>query len=363
MITLPGFTITPRTDSSRAGLLLVTAITIGMALATATIIFSYYSASPASVMYVFFVEPLLSTYNLGEVAIKAAPLILIAQGLAIGFRAKVWNVGAEGQLIIGAILASAIPVYFPNSTSPLMLPAMILVGALAGMLWASIAALFRTAFNASEIIVTLMLTEVARQILYYAVMGPLRDPEGFSFPQSIPFPNAALFPVIGDTRANLSILISIAAVVAAWFFVTRSFAGFRLLIGGTSPDAARYAGFSQKQAVWLSLLIGGAAAGLAGVGEVAGPLGKLQPIITPGYGYAAIVVAFLGGLNPIGILFAGLFMAVIYVGGDNALASGEIPAAAPAVLQSLLLVYYLATAFLISNRISFTSFRLAGARA
>lgn len=362
MINLLGFTITPRTDSSRVGLVLVPTITIGLALVTATLIFSYYSASPLAVMHVFFVGPLLSSYNLGEVAIKAAPLILIAQGLAIGFRAKVWNVGAEGQLIIGAILASVIPVTFPDSSSPLMLPAMIVVGGLAGMFWAAIAAALRTTFNASEIIVTLMLTEVARQILYYAVMGPLRDPEGFSFPQSIPFPDAALFSTIGDTRANLSILIAIAAVVVAWIFVTRSFAGFRLLIGGTSPDAARYAGFSQRQAVWVSLLIGGAAAGLAGVGEVAGPLGKLQPILTPGYGYAAIIVAFLGGLNPIGILFAGLFMAVIYVGGDNALAGGEIPAAAPAVMQSLLLVYYLASAFLIHSKIRFNALQLSGAR-
>lgn len=355
--------VVPRKDPSRIAYIVVPATTIALALASATIMLAAYGAPPARILFSFFVEPLLSAYNWGEIIVKAGPLILIAQGLAIGFRAKVWNVGAEGQLIVGAIAGSTIPIYFADSESFLLLPLMIVMGACAGMLWASIAAVLRIRFNTSEIIVTLMLTEIARQVLYYSVMGPLKDPNGFSFPQSIAFQDAALFPAFGETRANYSIFICAAVTVAAWIFVTRSFAGFRLLIGGVSPDAARYAGFSQKQAVWMSLLLGGAAAGLAGVNEIAGPLGKLQPILTPGYGYAAIIVAFLGALNPIGIVFAGLFMAVIYVGGDNSLASGQIPAAAPAVLQSLLLVYYLACAFIINNDLRVTFHRLSGVRA
>ncbi|MEE7493371.1 ABC transporter permease [Methylobacterium oryzae] len=355
--------VTRRKSPSRWGMVIVPLLTVVLAVASAAVMFSAYGASPGAVLFGFFVEPLSSAYNLGEVAIKAGPLILIAQGLAIGFRAKVWNVGAEGQLIVGAVAATVVPVYLPDSDSALLLPAMIVLAAAAGMLWAAIAALLRTRFNASEIIVTLMLTEIARQLLYYAVMGPLRDPGGFSFPQSVPFQDAALFPTFGETRANVSILICVAATVSAWIFVTRSFAGFRLLIGGVSPDAARYAGFSQTQAVWVSLLLGGAAAGLAGVGEIAGPLGKLQPILTPGYGYAAIIVAFLGALNPIAIVLAGLFMAVIYVGGDNALATGQIPASAPAVLQSLLLVYYLACAFFVNNDIRVGFVRRVGAQA
>lgn len=355
------FEVVRRKSPSRAGMVLVPVATILLSVATASALLAAYGASPATVLYSFFVEPLSSAYNLGEVAIKAAPLILIAQGLAIGFRAKVWNVGAEGQLIVGAVAATLVPVSLPDSDSVLLLPAMIVVGAAAGLAWAAIAALLRTRFNASEIIVTLMLTEIARQLLYYMVMGPLRDPGGFSFPQSVPFQDAALFPTIGSTRANISILMCLAATVAAWVFVNRSFAGFKLLVGGISPDAARYAGFSQSQAAWVSLALGGAAAGLAGVGEVAGPLGKLQPIITPGYGYAAIIVAFLGALDPIAIAVAGLFMAVIYVGGDNALAGGQIPASAPAVLQSMLLVYYLACAFLINNNVRVSLNKPAGA--
>lgn len=339
------FVLVPRHTQSRLALLAVPLLTIALTVIGAILLFAALGADPAIVLYTFFIEPLSSAYNLGEVLIKASPLILIAQGLAIGFRAKVWNIGAEGQLIIGAICASLIPIYWSHSDSVLMLPAMILIGAAAGMAWAGIAALLRTRFNASEIIVTLMLTEIARQVLYYLVTGPLRDPMGYNFPQSVMFPEAALYPTFGGVgvRANLSILITLAVTIACWVFVSKSFASFKLLVGGTAPAAARYAGFLPKQAIWISLLIGGAVAGLAGVGEIAGPIGKLQRIISPGYGFAAIIVAFLGGLNPIGIVFAGVFMAIIYVGGDNSLVTANIPTSAPVVFQGLLLVFYLAT--------------------
>jgi len=348
-----GLTFVPRSEPTLATLLTVPLITIVMAIVTMVAMFSLLGADPAVVLYSFFIEPLSSSYNLGEVLIKASPLILIAQGLAIGFRAKVWNIGAEGQLIIGAICASLLPIYFSDSQSGWMLPGMIIIGALAGMAWAGIAALLRTSFNASEIIVTLMLTEIAKQILYYLLTGPLRDPSGYNFPQSVIFPDAGLYPTFGGVgvRANLSVFITLAMTIGCWIFVAKSFAAFRLMVGGVAADAARYAGFSQRRAIWMSLLIGGAAAGLAGVGEIAGPIGKLQPILSPGYGYAGIIVAFLGGLHPIGIFFAGLFMAVIYVGGDNALVSAGIPASAPVVFQGLLLVYYLASTFFVRNQI------------
>lgn len=339
------FALVPRQSQSRVPLIAVPAATIALTLISAILMFSALGASPGVVLYAFFVEPLSSTYNLGEVLIKASPLILIAQGLAIGFRAKVWNIGAEGQLIVGAICASLIPIYWSRSDSLLLLPGMIVLGALGGVAWAAIAAMLRTRFNASEIITTLMLTEIARQLLYFLVTGPLRDPMGYNFPQSVRFPLAALYPTFGGVgvRANLSIIITLVVTVVCWIFVTKSFASFKLLVGGTSPAAAKYAGFLPKQAIWISLLVGGLVAGLAGVGEIAGPIGKLQRIISPGYGYAAIIVAFLGGLSPTGIVFAGLFMAVIYVGGDNALVTAEIPASAPVVFQGLLLVFYLAT--------------------
>lgn len=349
---LLGCKIAPRTASSSLSKLLVPLSAIAVTVLTTIILFSLLGAAPKTVLYTFFIEPLSSAYNFGEVLIKASPLILIGQGLAIGFRAKVWNIGAEGQLIIGAVCASLIPISWPDSQSDLMLPAMIAVGALSGMVWAGVAAFFRTRFNASEIIVTLMLTEIARQILYYLIVGPLRDPKGFNFPQSVVFPDAALYPTFNaDSRANFSIFITLAISVACWVFVKKSFAGYRLLVGGLAPQAARYAGFSETNAIWISLLVGGATAGLAGVGEVAGPIGKLQPILSPGYGYAGIIVAFLGGLSPLGIVCAGFLMAVIYVGGDNSLVSANIPASAPVVFQGLLMIFYLAGLFFVNYRI------------
>ncbi|MEX3009673.1 ABC transporter permease [Hoeflea sp. TYP-13] len=346
--------IVPREHASRQAVILVPAMTIVLTILCSIVLFTALGASPGLALYAFFVDPFSSAYSISEILVKASPLILIAQGLAIGFRAKVWNIGAEGQLIIGAISASLIPITWPQSTSVLMLPAMILMGVVAGMAWASIAAFFRTRYNASEIIVTLMLNQIAFQILYYLVTGPLRDPRGYNFPQSVPFPDAALYPTLfggADIRANLSLAITIAASFAAWLYVSRSFSGFRLLVGGIAPAAARYAGFSQKRAIWISLLVGGAAAGLVGVGEIAGPIGKLQPILSPGYGFAGIIVAFLGGLNPIGIVFAGLFMAVIYVGSDSALLLADIPSSAPIVFQGFILVFYLAASLLIHYEI------------
>jgi simple sugar transport system permease protein len=353
MTLFPRLVVTPRLTPSRGAMVVVPALTLALTIAVSLLLFSALDAAPIVVLRSFFVEPLSTRYDLGEVLIKASPLILIAQGLAIGFRAKVWNIGAEGQLTIGAICASLIPIYWPNGTSPLILPGMIVVGAAAGMAWAGIAAFLRTRFNASEIIVTLMLTEIASQILYYLVTGPLRDPHGANYPQSVLFPPAALYPTFGGAgvRANLSIIVTLAVTASCWIFVRRSFASFRLTVGGTAPDAARYAGFSAGSAVWVSLLISGAVAGLAGVGEIAGPIGKLQRMISPGYGFAAIIVAFLGGLNPLGIVLAGLLMAIIYVGGDDALVSAQIPASAATVFQGLLLTFYLATYFLVSYQV------------
>ncbi|MCY4301362.1 MAG: ABC transporter permease [Aestuariivita sp.] len=341
----------PRAQPSTGALVIVPILTVALSILCGTALF-YILDKPAGVaFYAFFIEPFLSNYTLSEIAIKAAPLILIAQGLAIGFRARVWNIGAEGQLTIGAICAGLIPITWPQSDNVLMLPAMILVGALTGMVWAAIAAALRTAFNASEIIVTLMLNAIAAQILVYLINGPLKDPRGFSFPQSVPFPDVALYPLLIEDsflRANVSIYIVLALSLLAWIYVRHSFSGFRLLVSGLAPAAAHYAGFSSNRAVWISLLVGGAAAGLAGVGEISGPIGKLQPILSPAYGFAAIIVAFLGGLNPIGIVVAGFFMAVIYVGADGAVLSAGLPASAPIVFQGLILVFYLASHTLVN---------------
>ena len=303
--------------------------------------------SPTAVVYAMLLEPFISWTSFSEVLLKTGPLLLIAQGLAIGFRAKVFNIGAEGQFILGAIFASAIPVWFPMATGFWIWPLMLLLGAVGGALWASITAFWRARLNANEILVSLMLSLVALQLLYYLLLGPWKDPNGFNFPQSVMFQYDAMVPLlIPGTRVNVSLLLALAFSAAAFVFMQKSFMGYRLQVGGLAPKAAGYAGFSDKSAIWLSLLIGGFAAGLAGAAEVAGPVGQLQRSIATGYGYAAIIVAYLGGLHPIGIIFSSLFMAALYIGGDNAMVSANLPVAAVRVFQgSLLLAYLVAIAF------------------
>ena len=351
MMRLP-WIIEPRIGRTGPRNLLAPLIAVVTTIIAAVIVMSSLGVAPSRALWQLYIAPLSSLYNLSEVLLKMAPLLIIAQGLAIGFRAKVWNIGAEGQLIVGAIGGSLLPLWFNDSMNPMMLPTMALCGMLFGMAWAGLAAFLRTQFNANEILVTLMLNSIALQLLYYLVSGPLRDPYGFNFPQSALFPQVAMLPsLLGLGRANVSIIVALLVTVAAWIFVERSMTGYKLQVGGVAPDAARYAGFREKRAVWVSLCIGGAAAGLAGVFEVAGPLGQLQRVVSPGYGFAAIIVAFLGGLNAIGILFAAFFMAVIYVGGDMAQASAGVPYAVNTSLQGVLLVSYIAARLLVDYRL------------
>lgn len=317
-----------------------------------SVLFVIYGVAPLKGLDAIFIDPLRTRYGIGEILLKMAPLLLIAQGLAIGFRAQIWNIGAEGQLIVGAIAATALAIQFNGTTSPLLLPAMVVAGMLGGMVWAGIAAFLRAQFNANEILVTFMLTSVALQLLYYLIAGPMRDPSGFNFPQSIRFDSAAKFPIlIEGTRANASLYIGLVASAVAVIFVQRSLVSYKMSVGGIAPAAATYAGYSSKKAIWLALLISGGAAGMAGVGEVAGPLGMLQRNISPGYGYAGIIVAVLGGLHPVGIIFAAALMALVYVGGDFALLSVGVPNAVTGIFQGMLLTFYLACSFLLTSRI------------
>lgn len=341
----------PRLMRRERASLTATIIAPLVALAIATLInlalYAVMGKSPADVFYAMLLEPFLSWASFSEVLLKMGPLLLIAQGLAIGFRAKVFNIGAEGQFILGAIFASAIPIYYPEATGGWIWPAMLLCGAIGGALWAAITAFWRVRLNANEILVSLMLSLVAVQVLNYLLLGPWKDPNGFNFPQSVMFQYDAMVPILIDgTRVNWSFPLTIVLSLAAYIFMQKSFLGYKLQVGGLAPRAAEYAGFSQGRAIWLSLLIGGFAAGLAGAAEVAGPIGQLQRSISTGYGYAAIIVAYLGGLHPIGIILSSLVMAVIYIGGDNAMVSAELPIAAVRVFQgSLLVTYLIAVAF------------------
>jgi len=341
-----------RPEPSRAMLVASPVIATSLTLAAGVVLFLALGQRPSAALHTFFVKPVSTWNGVAELLLKAAPLVLIAQGLTIGFRANVWNIGAEGQLTLGAIAASALAIRFDGTTSGWLLPAMVAAGILGGMAWAAIPAYLRTRFHANEILVTLMLTYVAGLLLSYLVHGPMRDPQGLNFPQSILFGESALFAnLVAGTRLNVSVLFALAVTLGAWIFVTRTFAGYQMLVGGLAPLAARYAGFSEARAVWTALLIGGAAAGLAGVGEVAGPLGQLLPTVSPGYGFAAIIVAFVGRLHPLGIVAAGLLMSLLYLGGEAAQIALQVPYAVTSLFQGLLLFCLLGSDLFVFYRV------------
>ncbi|MDM9620592.1 ABC transporter permease [Rhizobium sp. S96] len=344
--------IEPRLKPSKLMVWLSPVLSLLLTAVVAMMLFASAGHNPLEALVTFLTAPLVDLYGVGELLIKAAPLVLIGIGLAIGFRAGIWNVGAEGQLTVGVIFSGYVALHYGPAGGGWILPAMIVAGAIGGMVWAAIPAFLRVKFNASEILVSLMLNYVAGLWLSWLVFGTWRDPAGFNFPQSEPLAPDALFPVLLEgTRANASVLFALVAVAVGWVFMSRSFAGFQLKVTGLSEGAARYAGFSVNRAVWLGLLVSGAVAGIAGVGEIAGPLGQIFPNASPGYGYAAIIVAFLGRLNPIGILLSGLLMALLYLAGDLAQMSLGMPSSITGLLQSTLLFFILTTDVLVQYRI------------
>lgn len=344
--------LVPRPQPSAAMLYLSPLLAIALMLLFGMIVFIFLGQSPVKAFHAFFIEPINDTYGLGELLLKASPLALIALGLSIGFRANIWNIGAEGQLIMGAVAAGGVALLFYESESRLVLPLMFVAGALGGMAWAAIPAFLRTRFNTNEILVSLMLVYVAGMLLSWLIHGPWRDPDGFGFPQSRLFSDSAILPImLQGTRAHAGILITLAALLLSFIFLRWSLVAFQMRVAGLAPRAADYAGFSSKRMIWVGLLAGGAAAGLAGTSEIAGPIGQLTNPVSPGYGFAAIIVAFVGRLHPVGILLASLLMALLYLGGESAQMHLSLPAAVSGVFQGLLLFFLLATDVLINFRI------------
>ena len=336
-------------------------IAIVLTVVTMAIIFTFIGKNPFHALHVYFIEPLFDSYSLQEIAVKATPLVLIGVGLSLCYVANVWNIGAEGQFLIGAVFGSWLAVKTHGTEAGMwVLPAMLVLGALGGALYALIPALCRVKFGASEILTSLMLVYVAELILDYLVRGPWRDPKGFNFPTTAEFDSVATVPIILEgSRVHLGAVIALIAVAVAWVMLGRTIKGFEIRVVGAAPRAAQFAGFSANRLVIFTFLVSGALAGLAGIIEVAGPVGHLQPNISPGYGFTAIIVAFLGRLNPIGILIAGLFLALTFIGGEQAQISIKLPLDVTRVCQGILLFYVLACDSLILYRIRWVSGRKA----
>ncbi len=316
------------------------------------IMFVALGKDPLRGLEMFFWLPINSGYAVGELLVKATPLLIIALGLAICFRSNVWNIGAEGQYIIGAIFAGGVALLAGKETGAWIVVPVVLAGVLGGMLWAAITALLRDKFNANEILVSLMLVYVAVQVLSYMVGGPWKDPQGFNFPQSKTFEAVTRIPRLFDgSRVSIGVLFALVGVLAMWVFLFRTRAGFAQQVGGLAPAAARYAGYSSRQALWTALLISGGAAGLAGALEVAGPIGQLTTYLPAGYGFAAIIVAYVGRLHPVGMVFSAILMSMFYIGGEMAQSRLGLTKSLTGVFQGLLLFSLLACDTLVNYRL------------
>jgi len=345
-----------RGEPSRVMRLAAPLIAAALTFVGGFVLFAALGRNPLEGIRVFFLSPLKDVYGVAELLLKASPLMLIAVGLAVGFRANVWNIGAEGQFIAGAIAGGGVALHFDTSASPLLLPAMIAAGAIGGISFASIPAILRIRFNANEILVSLMLVYIAQLAVSWLVHGPWKDPQGFNFPQTKMFADAALLPtLIEGTRLNAVPALALAAVLVAYVFMHKSFIGYQMRVVGESGAAARYAGYSTRRTIWAGMLAGGTMAGIAGIAEVAGPMGQLTEHVSNNYGFAAIIVAFVGRLNPVGILLASLLMALLYLGGEQAQQYLNLPSSIAKVFQGMLLLFLLGADVFVNYRLRWSA--------
>ena len=319
-------------------------IAVALTLVTMAVLFAIIGKNPITALDVYFVKPLTDGYSLQEIAVKASPLVMIAVGLSLCYIANIWNIGAEGQFVVGAVAGSWLAVH-TNGTGAghWVLPAMLLLGALGGALYAMIPAICKVRFGASEILTSLMLVYVADLGMDYLVRGPWRDPHGYNFPTTAEFDAVAMVPsLFAGGRLHAGAVVALILAMLAAVLLGRTIMGFEIRLVGAAPRAARFSGFSTDRLVLFTFAVSGALAGLAGIIEVAGPIGHLQPGISPGYGFTAIIVAFLGRLNPVGILVAGLFLALTFIGGEEAQIALKVPLDLTKVFQGILLFYVLA---------------------
>ncbi len=344
----------PRIRPSALVELATPAIAVLATILAGLVLFAALGKDPVEAVRIIFLDPLFDPYSRSEILIKSCPLILIALGLSFGFRAGIWNIGAEGQYVMGALAGGTVALAFHGAGGPWLLPLMALAGAIGGCAYALIPAFLKVRFNANEILVSLMLVYVAGLFLVAMVSGPLRNPQGFAFPESRIFDEAARLPTFGDTRVHIGIAVALLAVFVAHVVLHRHVFGYAVRLSGAAPRAAAFAGIDRNRMIYACLGLSGALAGLAGLFEVAGPIGQLQTSLPVGYGFTAIIVAFLGRLSPIGILFAGLVMGLTYIGGETAQFLLRLPAAAISVFQGMLLFFLLAFDLLTRYRITRT---------
>jgi ABC-type uncharacterized transport system permease subunit len=345
------FKLEKRREPSMAMLVITPIASVILTMLIGIVVFDLIGINGFRAVVDIFLSPILASYKWQDVALKAAPLIIIALGLSMGNRAQVWNIGAEGQYVIGALCAAGVGLGFGTAGGFLVVRLMVLAGIVGGGLWAAIPAALRTRFNVNEILSSLMLTYVALQVLGYLVGGPWKDPNGRNFPATAPLDRGQTLPVWPGSTVHLGVLIALVLPFVFWVIMARSEFGYQVRVVGSSPTAARHGGFDSRRTIWATMIIGGAMAGLAGALEFTGVLHKIDLGFPSGYGFTAIIVAFLGRLNPIGCLIAGVVLAVTYVGGQMAQSSVHIPNSTAGIFQAMMLFFILASDILVRYRV------------
>jgi ABC-type uncharacterized transport system permease subunit len=346
------FRLEKRREPSQVMLYATPVAAVVLTMIIGTVIFSLMGYDGLGAVREIFLTPLTNSYKWQDLGVKAAPLIIIGVGLSIAYRANVWNIGAEGQYIMGGLAATGVALATYSLSGWWILPLMILAGIGGGALYASVPALLRTRLGVNEILTSLMLTYASVQLIYYLVRAPWKDPMGMGQPQTRIFAEAARLPfIIPGTVVHLGVPIAIVVALVAWFIMSRSVFGYQMKVVGAAPHAARYGGFSEHKTIWLALLVSGALAGLAGALEVAGPFQRMSPAFPTNYGFTAIIVAFLGRLNPLGVVIAGIVLAITFVGGEVAQTTMRLPNAATGLFQSMMLFFLLAGDILIHYRV------------
>ncbi|MDN5344462.1 MAG: ral nucleoside transport system permease protein [Clostridia bacterium] len=341
-----------RLEPSRVMVVIVPVLAVFMALLVGGIFLAATGFSPLKVYQDMLNGVIGSKYGLSETVVKAIPLMLTGLGVSIAFRMLLWNIGAEGQFYMGAFGASWVALTFPHLPAYIMLPAMLVAGVIMGGLWALLPALPRAKWGVNEVITTLMLNYVAILWVDYLVYGPWKDPKGFNFPLTAPFSKAATLPVIAGTRVHLGLVFALVAAILLAITLWRTRWGYEIRVSGESPRAARYAGIKIERNIILVMLLSGALAGLAGMSEVAGITHRLQHGISPGYGYTAIIIAWLAKLHPAAIILVSFFFSGLIVGGYSVQTAG-VPAATVSMLQGAILFFVLGGEILTRYRLHF----------
>ncbi len=352
-------TLEKRPEPSRVWSWATPPLAVLLTMIAGGVMFAVLGKDPVEAIRTIFWDPILGEfafYYRGQLLVKAGPLILIAIGLSMGFRANIWNIGAEGQYIIGAICGAAVGLAFYPFDSFIVFPLMVLAGALGGFLWAMIPGILRVKFNTNEILVSLLLVYVAEFILASMALGALKNPDGAGFPGSRNFrsyPSGHNAELMAGTGIHWGVVAALIAVIFAYVLFARHQMGYQIKLAGQAPRAARFGGVNPSRLILFCLGMSGALAGLAGLFEVSGPAGQVSIDFNVGYGFTAIIVAFLGRLHPVGILLAGLLLALTYIGGEAAQSSLGLPAAAIQAFQGMLLFFLLAVDVLTNFRFRF----------